>query len=121
MTKTAKPYGPAYQDTLVRVLIDRDVGPSTFACFYFVCRKMDWQTGISFNQIAHKTVAKHCGISQRTAEGHMQMLQKYGILKRHIKGNNYDGGEGNWYAFAFPVLDQTPTPRSVDPYAQERR
>ena len=105
MVRQSKPYGPTYQEIAEAIALEHGCGTSAMACFHFICRKIDWETGVMPNQLSLKVIAKRIGdVSYRTAYTAMRQLREAGVITYATRGNNYDGGEANVYCFAIPPL-----------------
>jgi hypothetical protein len=100
-------FGPKYLDNILTILSDANCKAPTYACLYAMHRLMDWKTGRTRGQLAHSTLAKLTGCSFDTVKRHMRALRALGVVKIVIKGNDYDGGEGNTYALAIPGLSRS--------------
>lgn len=108
MSSGPKPYGPKYQELCEAVLIENECSTIAMACFYFLCRKIDWDTGITKNQMAHNTIGKHLNASYNTVARGMAQLRRVGVIDYHRRGSNWNG-DANEYCFAIPTAISTPT------------
>ena len=108
----AKPYGPAYQDHVAKVALEHGCNTAAMACLYWLCRKIDWATGVMPNQLSHKALGKEIGGSQYTVYRAMRQLREAGVIDYQIKGNDYDGGEANTYRFKIPAIAHSDTPNT---------
>lgn len=100
----SKPYGPSYQKLCEATLVRQGVGMAAMACFHYLCRKIDWETGVMPNQLAHSSFAPLVGCkSADTVYRAIRRLRQAGVIDYQTKGNNFDGGEGNTYRFSLPT------------------
>ncbi|HEV8035813.1 hypothetical protein [Yoonia sp.] len=127
--RPSKPYGPKYQDMIEAVALDHGCGIPAMACLHYICRKIDWQTGVMPHQLAHSTLARVIGASDRkTVIKATKQLRDAGVIGYASRGHNYDGGDANIYRFTVPAMVQNdparqtgrpPPTRRADPPPQD--
>lgn len=111
-----KPYGPAYQRRCEAILIENGVSTSAMAAFYFLCLRIDWDTGVMPHQLSHNALGRHIGAKYNAVYRAIRQLRLAGVLDYAQRGDNYDGGDANIYRFAVP----TPTPKEGGGAHQKR-